>query len=120
MLPVLLAQTEETISIDPNAVNAATTAAAGFVGIWIFIWVVLIIAAIVGFILWLWAIIDCSKRQFANPSDKTTWLIVLIVGFVVGLSLIAAIIYLVAGRKKGTMGGTSQPQSPENPQAPQQ
>lgn len=114
MLPIMIAQTEETVSIDPAAVNAAGAAAAGFVGIWIFIWIVIVIAALVGFALWLWAIIDVSKREFTNPSDKTTWLIVLIVGLVVGLSLIAAIIYLVAGRKKGTMpSGNEQSQPPQ-------
>lgn len=107
MLPILLAQTEETITIDPAAANAAAAAATGFVGIWIFVWIVIVIAALIGLILWIWAIIDVSKRQFANPQDKTTWLIVLIVGFVVGLSLLAAIIYLIAGRKKGTTGGSS-------------
>lgn len=112
MLPVLLAQTEETISFDAEAANAAGAAAAGIVGIWLFIWIVIIIASLIGLILWIWAIIDVSKRQFQNPSDKTTWLIVLIVGFVVGLTLIAAIIYLIAGRKKGTMPGASTPAAP--------
>lgn len=112
MLPVLLAQTEETISIDPAAVNAAGTAAVGLAAVWVILWIVIVVASLLGLILWIWAIIDVSKRQFANPQDKTTWLIVLIVGFVAGLSLIAAIIYLVAGRKKGTMSGgpeTNQP-----------
>jgi hypothetical protein len=112
MLPVLLAQTEETFTIDPVAADAAAAAATGLVGIWLFIWIVIIIASLIGLILWIWAIIDVSKRQFENPSDKTTWLIVLIVGFVVGLSLLAAIIYLIAGRKKGTMPGASSPTSP--------
>ena len=107
MLPILLAQTDETISIDPNAVNAAGTAAVGLAAVWVILWIVLIVASLIGLILWIWAIVDVSKRQFQNPSDKTTWLIVLIVGFVVGLSLIAAIIYLVAGRKKGTMPGSA-------------
>lgn len=116
MLPVLIAQTEETISFDPQAVEAAGTAVAGLAAVWIFIWIVVVIAALIGLILWIWAIVDVTKREFANPSDKTTWLIVLIVGFVVGLSLIAAIIYLVAGRKKGTMPGQSAgPTPPSTP-----
>ncbi|MBU2595441.1 PLDc N-terminal domain-containing protein [Patescibacteria group bacterium] len=113
----MLAQSEETISIDPAAANAVGAAAAGVVGIWVFLWIVLVIAALLGLILWIWAIIDVSKREFANPQDKTTWLIVLIVGFVVGLSLIAAIIYLAAGRKKGTMSGTGNTESQTPPQA---
>ena len=111
---VMLAQSEETISIDPAAANAVGAAAASVVGIWVFLWIVLAIAALLGLILWIWAIIDVSKREFANPQDKTTWLIVLIVGFVVGLSLIAAIVYLVAGRKKGTIGGSSSETSSES------
>lgn len=115
MMPILLAQ-DETISIDPNAAGAVAT---GIVGAWIFFWIVIAIVVLVGFILWLWAIIDCSKRQFTNPSDKNTWLIVLIVGFVLGLHLIAAIIYLVAGRKKGTVGGGGQSQTPPSQPASQ-
>lgn len=114
MLPILLAQTEETITLDPAAADAAGAAVAGLVGIWIFVWIVIVIAALIGLILWIWAIIDVSKRQFANPQDKTTWLIVLIVGFVVGLSFIAAIVYLIAGRKKGTMPGQEPSQTSEN------
>lgn len=110
MLPMLIAQADDTI--DPEAATAASAAVAGFVGIWIFIWIVIVIAALIGLILWIWAIIDVSKRQFENPQNKTTWLIVLIVGFVVGLSLIAAIIYLIAGRKQGTMPGQSGPTPP--------
>ena len=112
MLPILLAQTEETISFDAAAANAAGTAAVGLAAVWVILWIVIVIASLIGLILWIWAIIDVSKRQFQNPSDKTTWLIVLIVGFVVGLSLIAAIIYLIAGRKKGTMPGASTPAAP--------
>jgi uncharacterized integral membrane protein len=111
MLPILLAQNDYS-TLDPAAADAAGAAVAGFVGIWIFIWIVIVIAALIGLILWIWAIIDVSKRQFENPSNKTTWLIVLIVGFVVGLSLIAAIIYLIAGRKQGTMPGQAAPQAP--------
>ena|SRR3990172_1750249 len=114
MFPLMLAQTEETISFDPAAADAVGAAAAGVVGIWIFLWIVIIAASLLGLILWIWAIIDVSKREFANPQDKTTWLIVLIVGFVVGLSLIAAIIYLVAGRKKGTIGGSSSESKPSS------
>lgn len=114
-LATLLAQEETfdyTYSLDPKAAEAAGAAVAGIAGVMVFVWVLLILFALVGFVIWLWAIIDCAKRQFTNPADRTTWLIVLIVGFLFGISLIVAIIYLIVGRKKGEIPGAAAPPPP--------
>lgn len=111
VLGALLAQDSIEYTYDPVAAEAV----GAFAGIMIFVWIVLVLVGIVGLILWIWSIVDCSKRQFENPSNKTTWLIVLIVGFVVGLSLIVAIVYLVAARKQGTIPGSSGASTPDQP-----
>jgi len=103
VLASVLAQDSIEYTYDPVAAEAV----GAFAGVMIFVWIVLVLVGIVGLILWIWSIVDCSRRQFENPSNKTTWLIVLIIGFVVGLSLIAAIIYLIAGRKQGTIPESS-------------
>lgn len=99
MMTTLLAQSDGAADVAAGAVG---TAAFGFV---FFIWLIIGAVSLIGLILWIWAMVDVFKREFANPSDKTTWLIVLIVGFVIGLAWLAAIIYLIVGRKKGTMPG---------------
>jgi hypothetical protein len=104
MLLSLLAQnlpsdypTLETTSADAAAAAAAGTAAVGiFAGVMIFVWIL----AILGFIIWIWALIDVIKRQFSNPNDKTLWFIIVII-----LGSLGALIYLIAGRKKGTIAG---------------
>jgi hypothetical protein len=74
---------------------AAGTAATGLaIGMLIF-W---IIFGGVGFILWLWALIDCIRRQFTNPNDKVLWLVLIIL-----IGWIGPILYLIVGRKKGTL-----------------
>ncbi len=45
-------------------------------------------------ILWLWALIDCVKREF-KPNDKLIWVLIIIF-----LPLIGSILYLAIGRKQ--------------------
>ena len=107
LLPLVLAQ---------DSSNAAGAAILG--GLAIF-WIVLILIALAFLALWIWALVDCIKREFPGENDKMVWLIVLIVSFVVGLSWLAAIIYLIVGRKKGTLPGTpSTPTPPSEPTEP--
>jgi len=110
LLTTLLAQDYD---VAASTVGAGTAAA--FAGVWLFILVVVIGLNVVGLVLWIWALIDLLKREFTNPDDRTTWLIVLIVGLVVGLGWLAAVIYLVVGRKKGTLpeNSSSEGGSPE-------
>lgn len=67
------------------------------------IWVLVMLVALVSLIIWIWALVDCLRREFPG-SEKTTWIVVLIVSLVLGLGLIGAIIYLIAGRKKRHCG----------------
>lgn len=79
------------------AAVAAGTAATGLaVGMLIF-WIIFVG---IGFILWLWALIDCIRRQFSNPNDKILWLVLIIL-----IGWIGPILYLIVGRKKGTLPG---------------
>lgn len=45
-------------------------------------------------ILWLWALIDCVKREFKS-NDKLIWVLIIIL-----LPLIGALLYLIIGRKQ--------------------
>lgn len=45
-------------------------------------------------ILWLWALIDCVKREFRG-NDKLIWVLIIIF-----LPLIGSILYLAIGRKQ--------------------
>lgn len=83
---------------DAAAAAAATSVVAWSAGLIIFV----VLLSIVSFAIWLWALIDVIMRQFANPSDKTLWLILVIVGAFF-LGPILPIVYLIVGRKKGTI-----------------
>ncbi|OGD66093.1 hypothetical protein A3F08_02050 [Candidatus Berkelbacteria bacterium RIFCSPHIGHO2_12_FULL_36_9] len=72
------------------------------------VWIVVAVVSLISLILWIWALVDCLKRQFPG-SEKTTWIVVLIVSFFLGLGLIGAVIYLIAGKKKGTLSVVPQP-----------
>lgn len=101
MLTSLLAQTPYDAATMPDGVSSQ--AALGiFGGVFSFFAVI----GLVSLIIWLWALIDVIRREFPKPEDKTLWLVVVIVGFVIGLAPVAAIAYLVAGRSKGTIPTT--------------
>lgn len=102
MLLSLLAQATDsfdysatTTANDAAATAVATTAAVGFAAVWVIFWV---IAGLLGFALFLWALIDCIRRQFPNQNDKILWLVLIIL-----LGWIGPILYLIIGRKKGTV-----------------
>jgi hypothetical protein len=82
-------------TFDPNAAAAATAVAGGLVIGWIIFWVV---AGGLGLVLFLWALIDCIRREFTNPNDKILWLVLIIL-----IGWIGPILYLIIGRKKGTI-----------------
>lgn len=82
--------------------------AGGILAIFAGMWLLVVIIGIISLIIWIWAIIDCAKRQFPGNS-KTIWIIVLIVSLVIGLGLIGAIVYLIAGKKQGTIAGQPAP-----------
>lgn len=84
-----------TTTIDPAEAAAAGTAAAGLVVGWIAFWVIF---GLGGFILFLWALIDVIRRQFPNQNDKILWILLIIL-----ISWLGPILYLIIGRKKGTV-----------------
>lgn len=84
-----------------EAAVASTGVAAVGIGM-MFFW---LIFGVLGLILFIWALLDVLKRDFPNPNDKIIWILVIVL-----LGVIGPIIYLVAGRKKGTsISGTSAP-----------
>ena len=101
MLSLLLAQTTDysadyaTTSADAAAAAAAGTAAIGLgIGMIIF-W---IIFSVLGFALFLWALIDVIRRNFPNQNDKILWIVLIIL-----IGFLGPILYLIIGRKKGTL-----------------
>lgn len=107
MLSLLLAQTTDfSTSADDAAANAAAatavgTAAVGIAAAWVIFWVIF---GLLGFALFLWALIDCIRRQFTNPNDKVLWLVLIIL-----IGWLGPILYLIIGRKKGTIPAESAP-----------
>jgi len=79
---------------DAAAAAAATGVLAFGVGMVIFFWIL----GILGLILFIWALVDCIRRQFTNPNDKVLWLVMIIL-----IGWIGPILYLIIGRKKGTI-----------------
>ena len=95
MLSLLLAQTTDVPSSADLA--TATAAAGGLVAVGIGMMIFWVIFSIAAFAIWLWALIDVIRRNFTNPSDKTLWIIIVL------LVPLGALIYLIVGRKKGTI-----------------
>jgi len=87
-------------SSEEAAIAAVGTTALGLAGIWICFFVVLGLAYIFLFVLWIMMLVDCAKRdnsEFPNAgeSTKTMWLLIVILTNGVG-----AIIYYFMVRKK--------------------
>lgn len=60
----------------------------------------LIAVGIASLVLWIVMLIDCLQRQnWKDDNQKNTWLIVLIVSWVVGLPGLAALVYYFVVRK---------------------
>jgi hypothetical protein len=73
-----------------------------------FLLVILILAVFTVIGLWIWAVVDVIQRppeQFprwtkAGTSDKTGWIVALIVGWVIGLGWLVGITYLIVVRRR--------------------
>ena len=102
--------------------TTADSAAAGGIlaGLAVF-WIIFLIIGLVLFVFWIIMLIDAFKRtNWKQESDKNTWLIVLIVGFVLGLGGLAAIIYYFAVKRTLDKGGKTPPAQPQTPSQPTQ
>lgn len=64
----------------------------GFFIIWAFFMVVFLL----GFIFWIWMLVDCVKRDFKNENEKLLWILILIFAHWIG----ALIYYFLVKRKK--------------------
>jgi hypothetical protein len=109
---------DPTTSSDAAAAAAATTAAAGFGALaigWVIFWIIFGVISLIFFIWWIVLIIDLTKREFP---EKNTWLIIMIVGLVVGLVwLVDLLYYFMVVKKYGKGGGT--PVAPPTAPPPQ-
>lgn len=94
---------------------ASTSILAGF---WIFF---LVIAAIslVFFIWWILMLLDAFKRtNWKDDSQKTTWLVILIVGFLLSFGWLVTILYYFMIRKPLGKAGTGVAPAAVTPKAP--
>jgi len=107
MVLVLLASGLFLASCSESSPEATAIAAGtGLAGIWICIITFAVLIGLGLFVLWIIMLVDCIKRKpedfpSGNESEKTTWLVILLVSFfVMNLSGIAAIVYYFMVRKK--------------------
>lgn len=97
-----------------TADTAATAAGAGLGIGMLIIWGLMMIVGIFLFIFWILMVIDTFKRtNWKQESDKTLWIILVIV-----LGYLGAIIYYFAIKRPLDKGGKTTP--PAQPQAPSQ
>lgn len=103
---VAFAQTTSDYDYNYNySYDAGSSAAAAGLGIGLMVmWGIFMLVALAFFVFWIMMLMDAMKRQWP---ERTTWLVVLIVSFFLGLSWIASILYffLVKRKNVGTMGG---------------
>ena len=68
----------------------------------VFVWVIACCGGLIGLILIvmnIWMLIDVLKRTESELPNKTTWMILLIIGLLVGFGWIPALIYFFGPRK---------------------
>jgi hypothetical protein len=106
LMPLAARAAEDDMVTDYTVTSTADTAAAtagsvAFLGGSLIFLLVFAVIGLALFIFWIFMLIDCIKRtNWKKESDKNLWLIVLIVGLVVGLGPIAAIVYYFAVKRQ--------------------
>jgi len=103
---------------------AIATAFGGLVWFMICFWVIFGLIALALFVFWVIAIVDCAQRkneEFPNAteSSKTTWLIILLVSWAVGLNGVAGLVYYFMVIRKKPRGQSNQVVPPQEQQPPQ-
>lgn len=93
-----------------SAAAAAQTGIALSMGLLAFFWIYGLIC-LAFFVWWIVLLVDLSKRDFP---EKTTWMIILIVGFVIGLVWLVDLLYYFMVVKKAKNGGSA-PATPQTP-----
>lgn len=120
LLPIA-ARAEEDIMSVPDATSTASDAAAGaataaaagglFAGLAVF-WLIFVVVGIALLIFWIFMLMDVFKRtNWKQESDKNLWLIILLVGLIVGLGPLAAIVYYFAVKRP--LDSASKPAAPK-------
>lgn len=71
-----------------------------FAGGFALVWVCVVLLACVFLAFNIWMIVDVIKRTEAELPNKNMWLILLIVGLVLGFGGIVALVYFFSARKK--------------------
>ncbi len=56
----------------------------------------LIALSILAFIFWIFMLVDCAKRRFANENEKIAWILIVVLAGVIG-----ALVYYFAVKRKG-------------------
>jgi len=93
-----------TIALAQEVSDEAGAAVAGAVGIgFLVLFIIMAILGIAIFVFWIWSIVDCVKREFPGDNDKVLWLVIIII-----LGALGSLIYVIAGRKKGTIKNQSE------------
>ena len=95
---------DPTTSSDAAAAAAVATGAGALAIGWIIFWLIFGAISLIFFIWWIVLIIDLTKRQFP---EKNTWLIIMIVGLVIGLVWLVDLLYYFMVVKK--QGGSPAP-----------
>lgn len=76
--------------------GAAAGGAAGLIGLCFMCGLFLFVIAVIGFQIWM--LVDAARRQFPGDNDKLIWILVILLG-----SLVGGLVYYFVGRPKGTL-----------------
>ncbi len=68
------------------------------------VWGVAILVGLALLVFWVWALVDCIRREFPGQNDKLIWILVIVL-----VGWLGALIYLFAGRPKSWLPGESPP-----------
>ncbi len=85
---------------DYSTSTTDTAAAGGIVAAMLIFWGIFAIVALALFIFWIVMLVDAMKRtNWNDDNQKTMWLVILIVGLIIGLGGLAAIVYYFAVKR---------------------
>jgi len=81
-------------------VGGEETITALFGGMFCLVWILALLASIGGMVFWVIQLIDVARREFSDPNAKIVWLLVVILGSVIG-----ALVYHFVGKPQGRLPG---------------
>lgn len=107
----LLAQVDETAPSDA----AAAAVGVGILGAFAIFWIIIGAIYLAFFIWWIVLLVDAIKRDFP---ERTTWIVVLVIGWLIGLVWLVDLLYYFMVVKKYRQKGGSSGSAPAAPAAP--